>query len=50
VLGVVAYIYNTSYLGGRDHEDHSCSPAWAKKLVRPLSQQIRWLCAGGARL
>jgi hypothetical protein len=25
----VAHTYNFSYLGGRDQEDHSLSPAWA---------------------
>jgi hypothetical protein len=29
-LGVVAHIYNPSYLGGGDPEDHSSKAAWAK--------------------
>jgi hypothetical protein len=29
-LGTVAQAYNPSYLGGRDWEDHSSMPSWAK--------------------
>jgi hypothetical protein len=28
--GTVVHAYNVSYLGGRDQEDHSLRPAWAK--------------------
>jgi hypothetical protein len=43
------YIYNPSYSGGRDLEDHSSFEASPdKKLVRPSSQQTSqaWWCAG----
>jgi hypothetical protein len=35
----VAHIHNPSYSEGIDREDHGSSPAQAKKLVTPPSQQ-----------
>jgi hypothetical protein len=32
---MVAHVYNSSYTGGRDQEDHGLRPAPAKMFVRP---------------
>jgi hypothetical protein len=34
------YILNPSFSGGRDQEDYSLRPAWAKSEERPPSQPI----------
>jgi hypothetical protein len=36
-LVMVAYIYNISYSGGRDQEDHGSRPAEARSLQDPIS-------------
>jgi hypothetical protein len=40
-LGMVAYTWNLSYLGGEDGEDHSLRPAQAKVSNAP-SQPINY--------
>jgi hypothetical protein len=37
---MVAQTYNPSYLGGKDWEDCSLRPAWAKQVSETLSQQV----------
>jgi hypothetical protein len=33
---LVAFIYNPSYSGGRDEEDHGLKPVWANSLQDPI--------------
>jgi hypothetical protein len=37
LLGAVAHVYNPSYLGGRNWEDHSLRPVRAKLSKTPTS-------------
>jgi hypothetical protein len=34
----IAHIYNPSYSGGRDQENHSSKAAWANSLRDPISK------------
>jgi hypothetical protein len=44
----VAHIYNPSYLGGRDQEDHGLKPAQANSSMRPyLKKTLHNKRAGG---
>jgi hypothetical protein len=47
-LCAVAYIYNSSYSGGRDQEDHSLRTVWAKKVseTETASHLIKAGCGG----
>jgi hypothetical protein len=45
-LGTVAHACNSSYLGGKDWEDPSLRPAWAKPMRPHLNQQAG--CGGCA--
>jgi hypothetical protein len=39
----VAHACNPSYSGGRDQEDGSLRPAWAKEISKTPSQSISWV-------
>jgi hypothetical protein len=47
---LVAHVFNPSYLGGRDKEDHSSKPAWANSAAIPYLKKpftkiglVEWL-------
>jgi hypothetical protein len=43
----VAHVYNSSYSGGRDQEDHSLRPAWANSSRAPILKNPITKRAGG---
>jgi hypothetical protein len=42
-VGRITHACNPSYSGGRDGEDRSLRPAWAKKFMRPISTNKSWV-------
>jgi hypothetical protein len=36
IAGIITRVYNPSYSGGRDQEDHSSKPAWVTSSGDPI--------------